>query len=235
MFTEEGFKEVIMRLFNTPYSCLITLENLSLLFGESEVVSLSDNAPTFKLNPDMDMPAVQISYSNPAEAGIIALMNGGPVITQDMEDESERFNLNTPSISRLTAANLADLMYLNGDVSLCVPSDADRIHADISLYLEFVDEKERREPHYRKPPMEDIAALDKLRTIIEPIALIYRGLGQGESGLSQLLALMGSSATGMLSELRAKEDTVTVRLSGLTGEVSVGSHVTGGSSPYDFR
>lgn len=215
---EHDLKPLIEKLFYKPYDCLITVDNLALLHKPSAVKTLQrDYVP--QTSGPIDMPQVQVTYNNPNEAAIIAMLENGPTMTLDMENNMETdFNVYGPEPSTLTVSSIAEILYLNGDVSIVHPEVIEGMHADICAYLSSINYHRQRSPHYTPPPQEDIDAFQKLANIIEPIARVYRNAGGGVSSIAQLMNMIRQTATGnMVAAESMSEDNTNVRLSGLMG------------------
>ena len=229
MHTKEDFSDLVKRIFNSAWTCLVSKECMSLI----------DNIPT-----ELDIGVYPVGYwgggefstgvtrieKSTNEAGIIDMLYRNSRITKDMELNLSK-NLIQPDRVYLSTATIAEIMYANGDVTLINAIDSVAIHADIGSYLEQVSNRKLFEPHYQPPPQEDIDAFTKLYNMLDTMSYEYLKDGAGESALAKLMQLSRTTAVGVNIV-----DTPNVTLNGRNtmATVSAGLNFPTGHNPFDF-
>lgn len=229
MRANSDISDLVKRIFNSSWLCLISKECLSLI----------DNIPA-----EIDLNVYPVSYWGGGEfstgvirtetcknkAGIIDMLYRNSRITKDMEVNLSQ-NLIRPDRVYLSTATIAEIMYANGDLTLLNAIDSVAIHSDIGTYLDQVSQKRIYEPHYQPPPQEDIDAFTKLYNMLDTMSYEYLRDGAGESALAKLTKMSRTTAVGVnLEELHK----VTLNGRDRSASVSVGLSFPTGRNPFDF-
>lgn len=201
---------VVNRLFDKTYHCELTKVSLSLLnkapIDPEEIKSLLGDTGTMRL-PDGTM----VSEANSNQQGLIDMLFKSS--RYGLGDEwNQRYNVNQIEQTNLSAASIAELVYMRGSITLVRSTDSVVIHSDIIEYLSMLEQKSIYEPHFRAPPTEDIAAFKTLLSLIENMAAKYEGDVYCNAPFAQLRNMYANTAVGQLVNLNEK-----VQLNGKTG------------------
>ena len=225
----EELKTLVDALFTTTYRCMITTENLAIIRGESNIKTLHKDPPPQTWGyPDNNGVTKRVDRSR--ESFIIAMLDNEPKITKDMERLDLKEYLTTPSPTALPICDMAELLYNRGEVYLCNPSDCDEIEIAISKYLQYLDDVQLLQPHFKMPPSEDLNAFRKMREIVLPIAQGFRSGQAINFEMAMLMDILGKQDTAT----KVIDDKPVLKLNGLSSSFSVGEEFKGGRSPYDF-
>lgn len=229
MHPNSDISDLVKRIFNSSWLCLISKECLSLI----------DNIPAeinINVYPVNDWGGGEFSTgvirteTCKNEAGIIDMLYKNSRITKDMEVNLSK-NLIRPDKVYLSTATIAEIMYLNGDLTLLNAVDSVAIHADIGTYLNQISHKRIYEPHYQPPPQADIDAFTKLYNMLDTMSYEYLQAGAGESALAKLTQMSRTTAVGINLEESHK---VTLNGRDRSASVSVGLNFPTGRNPFDF-
>lgn len=101
----------------------------------------------------------------------------------------------------LSIADLAEVIYKEGSVTLLNPTDVVEIYENINRYKLIIERESAISPHYVLPPEQDIKAFTALSDRIMALASKYTSAGEGNSGESRLASIMHRTSLAELAKM----------------------------------
>lgn len=199
---DEDYNLVVDKLFNSFWLCESTKICLSLIQDNlCDVSDIEDKYPA--VGSFKTATGVTRVESNSNQEGIVDMLNGVSRMAVGAEYQTyvgimpiERANLST--------ANIADLIYKEGTVTLLFPENAVDIYTDIGAYMTGIARKKLMDIDYEPPSEEEVNAFQNLYNIIELLADYYINQGYGESAIHVLRRLSNKTTVGNIINTRTQ-------------------------------
>lgn len=164
-----NLKEAVEKVFNKRWDVESTKISLSLLDKYAENEEIISTVVT-EGNYGGLLDGCVCTESHPGGSLILDLVYG-----RSRVEAGEHFNrlMNQTIIqtAHLSTAEIAELLYLKGSLTLVNPKDAIEIYDDVINYLDTIEWQRSRRFGYVPPPEEDIEAFSVLVNMIEELAI----------------------------------------------------------------
>lgn len=159
----------VSKVFDKLWMVESTKISLSLILKEANNLEIVEDR-VWHGNSGGLLENVMCFESHPVGSGILDLLHNTSRI-----ECGELFNMymgnTTVEAAALCAADIAELLYKKGTLTIVNPNDAIQIYDDVIHYLNAVDWHVARSVTYRPPPAEDLEAFGVLVDMIERLAL----------------------------------------------------------------
>lgn len=143
---------------------------------------------------------------------------------------NEKMNFSQTETVNLTIADISEILYNSGSLSLLNPIDCVEIYSTICNYIKMVTDKSLYEPHYVAPPQEDMDAFEKLKSMVEQLASSYMDRDMGNDIFTILSSLMPTTAVGV----KLNKEKEKMKLDGKNSNITIGTNSVNSKSLYDF-
>lgn len=215
-------KSLAQLIFAAKYPCIVTKENSAMI---KEVPVELPPPPQVQVFGGRDtITGVIVEEVEGDVSGLLDMLYCRPIVTQDMETFPE-LGILEPDSMILPISSIADIVGIGGAVTLTDPNDSIEIYETISSYLTMVEEKGIYEPHYRRPPEEDLLLLGNLKDMISAMVYICTKEEAGSIFTDDFISATSSnktmSNTGMI-------------LGNIDKVINIGGGQNGEYNPYSF-
>lgn len=158
------YDKCINGIFNVRYSVSITAECLSLAnsYEELDSTMLHDDVYGEECVFNDNVTRTESNTFDPEH--LLNLIYNKPQDTNDMFKGSVKIENDYAFDTILTIANMCDVVSSEGGFTLLNYKDALLIVECIDKYKAIIEDRIILEPHYRKPPDEDMNSLELLKT-----------------------------------------------------------------------
>ena len=229
MLDNKAIIETVNKLFNTQYLCKVNREYMAMLRDLPDEIEVDVNpqiqAGTFPVD------GVVRTESTENMQGIIEMLYNVPNVTMDQELNPDLLPFG-PELTKFSTAQIAEVLSMQGELSLVNPKDAVEIHSNIGIYMRQIEDFKFYDLHYKEPPQEDIEAFEKLYGMLDQLARNYSGKGEGNSDLAKLLSMVSHTVT---EAKNVTEETPMLALNGASGHAEIANHFGGLKDPYSFN